>query len=70
MSTYTAPPAAVAVQIVQPPQEDHSLTTYQEENAYEDYEQYGDDQQYEETNTTMDHTTIQNTEQGKGRQSD
>ena len=68
MSTYTAPPPpAVAAQIVQPPQEDHSLTTYQEENTYEDYEQYGDDQQYEETNTSMDHITIQNTEQGKGR---
>ena len=69
MSTYTAPPppAAVASQIVQPPQEDQSLTTYHEENTYEDYEQYGDDQQYEETNTSMDHITIQNTEQGKGR---
>ena len=70
LSTYTAPPAAVAAQIVQPPQEDHSLTTYQEENTYEDYEQYEDDQQYEETSTTMDHINIQNTEQGKGRQSD
>jgi len=72
VSTYSAPqaihPPAVAPhpQLVPPPQEDHSLATYQEENVYEDYEQYGEDQQYEETNTTMEHITIQNTEHGKG----
>jgi len=62
--TYTtpqAPPAPHPVVVPQaapaPPQEDHSVTTYQEEAAYEEYEQY-DEQQYEETNNTMDHITM------------
>jgi len=33
------------------PMEDQSLTTYQEETGYEDYEQYDDEQQFGEVNT-------------------
>merc|ERR1711892_1512219 len=68
--SYTAPPkppppAAAAPHVHQPAQEDHSLTTYHDDTAYDNYEeQYDDEQHYEEANNTMDHMNVQ--EVGKG----
>jgi len=70
--SYTAPPkppppaaAAAVPHVHQPAQEDHSLTTYHDDAAYDNYEeQYDDEQHYEEANNTMGQMNVQ--EAGKG----
>jgi hypothetical protein len=57
---HTAPPAPVAHVSIHPV-EDQTMTTYQEE---EEYPQYEDDQQYQVTDHTLQ---MQDDEQGKGR---
>ena len=71
--SYTAPPkppppaaAAAVPNVHQPAQEDHSLTTYHDDTAYDNYEeQYDDEQHYEEANNTMGQMNVQ--EVGKGK---
>jgi len=44
--------------------DENSLATYHDDTAYEEYEQYGEDQQYEENSTSMVHVNTQ--DPGKG----
>jgi len=46
--------------------EENSIATYHDDTTYEDYEQYGDDQHYVETNTAMDQVNMQQQDPGKG----
>jgi len=46
--------------------EENSIATYHDDTTYEDYEQYGDDHHYVETNTAMDQVNIQQQDPGKG----
>jgi len=45
--------------------EENSIATYHDDTTYEDYEQYGDDQHYVETNTAMDQVNMQQQDPGK-----
>ena len=59
------PPPAASNPQPDPQAEDRSVATYHEETAYEEYDSYGNDQQYEDVNTTLDHVAVP-TEHDKG----
>jgi len=47
--------------------DENSLATYHDDTAYEEYEQYGEDQQYEENSTSMVHVNTQDPGKGHDR---
>jgi len=57
------PPSIPSAAIVH---DENSLATYHDDTTYEEYEQYGEDQQYEENSTSMEHININTQDPGKG----